>query len=292
VVTHESKHALKLYEPYSCQVSFFPCYPSVTFYDKLLSQQSDPISDLGDVTFVGANISDRTEFVNKIRNAGISISVFGHGWSQGRISQQQMLQIFRDSKISLNFTKSGAINGRKQLKARSFEIVLTGGFLLTEHDEELLDYFEIGNEIDTFSSHEECIEKIHFYLNNPDVRQAMQERAVKKCRAVLNFESVWSEYLNMIEHDTSPQFTNAAVADFPKAAIKAFVHWNYSFVLARLLTGQPSLAVDQASFCLRELNFLAQNKSRKVWLVLFFSLVSLPVHHVRSLLAKSSLLRG
>ena len=288
VITHESKHALKFYAPFHCHVNFFPCYPSVNHFNRLLANNSDTIPDLGDVTFVGANIADRSDFVSQLKKSGIALSVFGHGWPQGRITQQQMLQIFRDSKISLNFIKSGAASGGKQLKARSFEILLAGGFLLTEHDEELLDYFEIGKDIDTFSSVGECEEKIKYYLCNPEKRNAMQARALQKCRSVLNFEAAWCSYLNKIEYEKSTSSIHSSL-DLPKSAIKTFINWNSQILVARLMIDRPDLALDQNKFCIRELNFLAKIYSNRVWFIFAQWLFLLPIHQGKSLLAKSAL---
>lgn len=87
-----------------------------------------------------------------------------------------MLQNFRDSKISLKFTKSGVNDKSKKLNARAFEIMLAGGFLLPEYYPEVVSYFKVSDEIDIFSSPDECIHKFKYYLDNQGYREAIRIR--------------------------------------------------------------------------------------------------------------------
>ena len=45
--------------------------------------------------------------------------------------------------------------------------------MLTEYRKDLEEYFDIGREIDVFSSPEEAKEKIDYYLSHPEERQKM-----------------------------------------------------------------------------------------------------------------------
>jgi len=280
VVTHESKNALRFYQPYHCNVSFFPCYPSVKFYDKLLNSTNRRLTDLGDVSFVGAKIADRALYLDKLSDCGLALSVYGAGWPRGRVTQMEMLAIFRQSKISLNFTKSGMQVLNKQLKARAFEIVLAGGFLLTEYDEELCEYFKVGEEIDIFQSFDECVLKIDYYLKNPDIRLEMQKRAELKCRTALNFETAWSAYFNNLDSSfTTNQFPSRDL--LPLAAVNAFIEWNMDIIYARFRIKQQSLAIDQVGYCLRELNYFSNVYSLRIWLLLCVQLIQWPVRKAK-----------
>jgi hypothetical protein len=218
--------------------------------------------------------------------------MFGVGWPLGRISQEAMLQIFRDSKISLNFTKSGAAAANKQLKARAFEIVLAGGFLLTEYDEELCNYFEVGKEIDVFTTAEECAEKIFYYLNNQDARLEMQRLASQKCKSTLNFEHAWSAYLGKIQANLNVDPLRPCVNDLPKFAINGFINWNTGIVIGRLRIGQVRLAFDQFFFAVREINYLSSRYSGKVWLIFGFFIIKMPFTILYRTLSKIALLRS
>ena len=68
-----------------------------------------------DVTFVGQPHSDRRQVVEKMRAAGIKVDCWGSGWDNGRVDQEGMLDIFSNSKINLNLTKSSEQISFKQL---------------------------------------------------------------------------------------------------------------------------------------------------------------------------------
>jgi len=164
-----------------------------------------------DVTFVGAPHGNRRKIINKIKKAGINIQCWGSGWPNSRVSQEEMIKIFSQSKINLNFTKSSGVLWQElglvfmrrnpdrsfalrnpnewldrikaipaslwshQIKGRNFEIPGCRTFLLTEYADNLKDYYEIGKEIDCFTSISELIEKIKYYLANDDKRERIAQ---------------------------------------------------------------------------------------------------------------------
>lgn len=291
VVTHESKHALKLYEPYDCNVTFFPCFPSTNHYEKILLLANKASHPMVGVSFVGAKIADRADFISKLNLLNITVSVFGSGWPHGRISQDEMLKIFRDSKISLNFTKSGSAASNMQLKARAFEIILAGGFLLTEYDEELCQYFDVGTEIDVFTTAEDCAEKVGFYLGNPDVRLNMQRLASLKCKSSLNFECAWSIFFNNIDNGNWVGLTHKDTGGTPVAAIKGFLNWSIGIIKGRVLIGEFKFAFDQIIFSLRELKYLASVYGVKIYFMLSAFVIKLPFVLFRCILSNIKILR-
>lgn len=290
ILTHESERALALYKPYGLTPQFFPCFPSLTFYDRLFCESTGAVSEIHDVSFIGANIADRSIYFSSLIEAGLPVSFYGSGWANGRVTQSVMLQLFRDSRISLNFTKSGVNDGSKQLKARAFEIMLAGGFLLTEYDPELISYFEVGAEIDTFSTPEECTEKVKFYLENPITREAMRQRGTEKCRRDFNFETAWSQYLERIETHKMKQDAIAVTGTFPARAIRSFVSWNSKYFLGRLSCKQIHLAADQLRWAIRDLAYLSRIHSGKVWLIVFSELIYCPVRRIKGICSKAFLL--
>ena len=182
ILTQEGKPALKYYVPYDANVSAFPCFPSVTHYNNILKQNEIESSEIYEVSFVGAKIADRSSYLKVFTDSEIKTAFFGSGWPRGRISQKDMINVFHASKISLNFVKNINPDAPKQLKARAFEIVLAGGFLLTEQDDYLCEYFTVGEEIDVFTTPEECLQKVEYYLSNPKLRERMRHKALVKCQ--------------------------------------------------------------------------------------------------------------
>lgn len=72
-----------------------------------------------------------------------------------------------DARATHRHYKNGSvqdIGGRETANMRIFEVTGCGAFLLTEHYDNLADYFEIGKEIETFRDARELLEKVRYYL--------------------------------------------------------------------------------------------------------------------------------
>ncbi len=64
---------------------------------------------------------------------------------------------------------------------RVFDILACGGFVLAEHSDALAELFVVGEEIDSWRTPDELVDKVDWYLNNRAVAVAMAQRG---CRAV------------------------------------------------------------------------------------------------------------
>ena len=86
-----------------------------------------------DVTFVGQPHGNRRETIQKLREAGIDVQVWGGGWDTGRISQEEMMRVFNQSRINLNLSNASvcsqnapAMNTACRLISRSLDFVPMG----------------------------------------------------------------------------------------------------------------------------------------------------------------------
>ena len=172
----------------------------------------------GNVSFVGQVHSHRGDLVRRLESAGIRPSCWGRGWSNGRLPFDEMVKLFSRSAISLNFSESSVAIGwkplakvvinrradgslhlhglrrmkdnaatlfshhQRQIKGRVFEIPGAGGFLLTEVARDLERYFVPGQEIVTFGTPAEMVDKVRYYLAHDDERERI--RAAGHARAV------------------------------------------------------------------------------------------------------------
>lgn len=167
-----------------------------------------------DVSFVGGKNPVREWFVDALSERGINVECFGYGWPNGVISLSQMQDVFRTSKINLNLSNSTPRDLRflshsplnfarylrspkaaEQIKARNFEIPLSGGFQLTNYVAGLERYLQIGREVAAYSSPEECAAQIDYYLRNHQERRAIaaagQARASAEHTYRHRFESIF-----------------------------------------------------------------------------------------------------
>ena len=124
-----------------------------------------------DVSFVGRPYGYRKKIINQLRKAGINVKVWGFGWRKGRVSQREMVKIFNQSRINLDFINLTA--GKKEVKARLFEILGCGGFVLTEYLDDIKNYYDIGKEVVCYQGVDDLIDKIRYYLKHEDERAAI-----------------------------------------------------------------------------------------------------------------------
>ncbi len=126
-----------------------------------------------EISFIGSLRADRQQYIQQLQDNKLPIHLFGAGWGKF-VSYEEMLDIFGDSKINLNFSKNFN-NMKLVVKARIFEVCLAGGFLLTEYFPGIEDYFEVDKEIVCFRNPQEMIEKITYYLSHEGERRAIAQ---------------------------------------------------------------------------------------------------------------------
>lgn len=68
-----------------------------------------------DVTFVGQPYGIRSEAIDALQRAGIKVRAWGNGWPSGKLSQDEMIRVFGQSRINLNFADASSA-GRTRLQ--------------------------------------------------------------------------------------------------------------------------------------------------------------------------------
>lgn len=80
---------------------------------------------------------------------------------------REMPYVFAASDINLNISVKGIQSGVPQ---RAFDILASGGFLLSNYQQELVELFSYGEEMVVYESLEDAVEKCNFYLCNQELR--------------------------------------------------------------------------------------------------------------------------
>lgn len=170
-----------------------------------------------DVTFVGGFNRYRGWFIEQLKRKGIKVDCFGAGWPNGRISYTEMEQIFKKSKVNLNISNSIGQDTQfvlsslrnivkffrhpknaEQIKARNFEIPLAGGFQLTNFVMGLERYLEIGKEVAVYTSVDECVNQIQYYLANEQVRKKVIEASHHRAKTEHTYMHRLSHILEVV----------------------------------------------------------------------------------------------
>jgi len=92
---------------------------------------------------------------------------------------REMPQIFYDSNVNLNMTIPNIKTG---IPLRVWDILGSGGFLLSNYQPEFNDYFKAGETLDIFEDREELIEKAAFYLQHESLRKKIAKQG-RECAA-------------------------------------------------------------------------------------------------------------
>lgn len=173
-----------------------------------------------DVTFVGMRHPYRAWLLDKLRKAGYRVDVYGDRWPNGIVSTETMVDIFRRSKISLNMSNSASwdaryllrsprglrntlrsTKNREQLKGRHFEIPACGGFQLTYYVEGLERVLDIGREVAIYTSPEELLERVDFYLEHDAERERVAAAGMARVRSEHTYAARFREAFRRLGWD-------------------------------------------------------------------------------------------
>lgn len=97
----------------------------------------------------------------------------------------EMPKIFHLSKINLNFTSKPIRTG---IPLRLWDILGAGGFVLTNYQSEIPEYFEVGKDLDIYASEDELIDKIKYYLEHEEERKEIARNGYQKAKEQYSLE--------------------------------------------------------------------------------------------------------
>ena len=93
--------------------------------------------------------------------------------------EKGMPAVFRGSKINLNITLRSITSG---IPLRALDIMGAGGFLMSNYQAELSEYFIDGKDMVLFDSPEDMQWKIRYYLKHDDERQQIAKNGFEKVK--------------------------------------------------------------------------------------------------------------
>ena len=87
--------------------------------------------------------------------------------------------IFHQSKINLNLTAKSIRSG---LSLRIFDVLGCEGFLITNYQAELPEHFNIGEDLEAYTSLDDLIGKCEYYLSHDKDRQEIAHNGFEKVK--------------------------------------------------------------------------------------------------------------
>jgi len=149
-----------------------------------------------DVIFIGTYVAGekREKYLEKLCRKGYNIKVYGNRWVrclrcfclrkrkclayEARYGED-FSKIVNSSKIVINFLRE---HNKDSQSSKIYEIPACRAFMLCERTNEVVDIFKEGKEAEFFSSFEELVEKIDYYLTHPKKRKQIAEAGYERVK--------------------------------------------------------------------------------------------------------------
>ena len=137
------------------------------------------------------SIADRHSFDLFTHDGDFSLpNVINHGPVD---NYREMPLVFRRSKINLNISLRSILSGIPQ---RAFDIMGSGGFLLSNFQADFLDYFVPGEDFVYYDSKKDLLRKVDYYLSHEAERQAIAKNGHDKVAAAHTYRHRVREMLD------------------------------------------------------------------------------------------------
>ncbi len=107
----------------------------------------------------------------------------------------EMPKVFHASRINLNITMRPIESG---LSLRVWDVLGCGGFLMTNYQAELPEYFEIGKDLEAYESLSELSEKIRYYLSHEEDRLEIAIRGYEKAAKYHSYETRLAQMIKIL----------------------------------------------------------------------------------------------
>lgn len=148
--------------------------PRDIYADYVLARQVTALEREEILSFLGQRMPERDIklFTNNVQTniAGVKVA--------GQVDyNKEMPYVFANSKINLNITLKSIKTG---IPLRVFDIMGSKGFLLTNYQEELLQYFEPGVDFVYYENYEDLLCKTEYYLTHEEERLEIAENGYRK----------------------------------------------------------------------------------------------------------------
>lgn len=112
--------------------------------------------------------------------------------------ESDMYKVFYSSRINLNITWRGIASGLPQ---RILDIGAVGGFIFTNYQKEIDDFFTVGKDIEVFHDMAEYEYKMAYYLSHERERLMVALGGYKKVQEIFNYRNIISKMLKIVDGD-------------------------------------------------------------------------------------------
>ena len=132
-----------------------------------------------DIIFAGLASDERIAFFENIAKLGFKIKLIGNSWKKSKllndkatllpdISPEEIFKHYGNAKIGININHKQSITG---VNCRTFELCGFGVFQLTDFRKDLINLYNIGEEVVVYENMEDLTNKVIYYIKNDAERE-------------------------------------------------------------------------------------------------------------------------
>ncbi len=107
-----------------------------------------------------------------------------------------IFKIYKKSKININISLHCIESGFSQ---SFFDVMASGGFLLTNYQSEIEDFFETGKDIAVFHDEKELLELASYYLHHDDEREEIARNGQEKVLKNHTYRKRLTEIMRIVD---------------------------------------------------------------------------------------------
>lgn len=169
-------------------------HPDYTYTDKIVFAEMIQKKITADERFTALNLI--TDYFPLSLYSGSDSSLCPNAEYKGTVSYHtEMPDVFYRSKINLNITLRSITSG---IPLRILDILACCGFLLTNYQPELSDYFELGTDFVCYEDFPDMIHKIDYYLTHEEERKTIAQNGWKKVQNLFSYQTQVSRMLTLL----------------------------------------------------------------------------------------------
>ncbi len=204
-----------------CQHVYYLPFAANTEVFKPMQVQSSYQSD---ICLIGTAFWNRIELIDRLTPILLNRKIVISGWWWDRLhnysklsdsiklgewlTPEETASYYNGAKIVINLHRSIHddsinVNTSKKIPAlsvnpRTFEIASCGAFQLSDFRQQTAQLYELGAELVSYTSHEELVHKIEYYMQNEEERQAIALNGLARTRRDHTYRKRLSTMLSII----------------------------------------------------------------------------------------------
>ena len=186
------------YQKEGCSALFFPEASDPDIFHPMRG-----LPKLHEVCFVGSRYGVREKLVAGLQKSGVCVAAYGAGWDSGRLETKDVPRLFAQSKIVLGVGTIGHCEDFYALKMRDFDGPMSGSLYLTHANPDLDLLYRVGQDIVTYTSIDDCIDKAKWFLQHDDERERIAQSGRVRASTNHTWDKRFADLFDTLRRDQS-----------------------------------------------------------------------------------------